>query len=106
MDTLEKVVDAARVSKAALVATRDNADTAVTDLTKQVAVFVDQLQLALMASAQLRSAVVLMPGEGKLYCVLQWYWPLMASTELLYVHLHSCQDLMSGSPGHKALVFS
>jgi len=60
----------------------------------------------LMARAQLRSAVVLMPGEGKLYCVLQWYWPLMASTELLYVHLHSCQDLMSGSPGHKALVFS
>ena len=64
------------------------------------------LTAPLMARAQLRSAVVLMPGEGKLYCVLQWYWPLIASTELLYVHLHSCQDLMSGSLGHKALVLS
>ena len=64
--------------------------------------------ILLVFHLMLRIAVALMPAEGKLYCVLHslWYWPLMASTEVLYVHLHSCQDLMSGSPGRKALVFS
>ncbi len=55
-DSLDKVVEAARVAEAALEATNSDADKSVTELTKQISVLIDQLQQQqTLATAQMLS---------------------------------------------------